>query len=143
MSLTLDFNIDAGYAGSALAILDWAWQLENGRKPMPGKSHYQSERDLITEVYDELQKGLARTGGEYPQVLVIGALGRCGKGALDLCRAVKIPEHKLLQWDIPETRKGGPFAEIRVSDVNIGSSLGEMQTCSKLIRLDFYQLHLP
>lgn len=88
---------------------------------MPGRQHFQNQEELIKQVETELQKGLKKTGGEPPQVLVVGALGRCGKGALDLCRRVKIPESKLLKWDLPETKKGGPFAEIRESDVSIGS----------------------
>jgi len=28
----------------------------------------------------------------YPRVVIIGALGRCGKGSLDLARKVGIPE---------------------------------------------------
>ena len=48
---------------------------------MPGRNHFQNQEELIKEVEIELQKGLGRTGGELPQVLVIGALGRCGKGA--------------------------------------------------------------
>ena len=87
---------------------------------MPGINHFQNQEELIKEVEIELQKGLGRTGGELPQVLVIGALGRSGKGTLDLFRTVKIPESKLLKWDMPETQKGGPFTEIRESDVSIG-----------------------
>ena len=101
--------------------MDWAWQLENGGgQPMPGRNHFQNQEELIKEVEIELQKGLGRTRGELPQVLVIGALGRSGTGAIDLCRTVKIPESKLLKWDMPETQKGGPFTEIRESDVSIG-----------------------
>ncbi|KAL2039134.1 hypothetical protein N7G274_008183 [Stereocaulon virgatum] len=112
------FGYHAGYAGAALAILDWAWQLKTGgEQPMPGRHHFQNQDELIKVVETELQKGLEKTGNEPPQVLVIGALGRCGKGALDLCRRVKIPESKLLKWDLPETKKGGPFAEIRESDI--------------------------
>ncbi len=65
-----------------------------------------------------MEKGLAKTKDEYPRVLVIGSLGRCGRGALDLCRAVGVPESNLLKWDMDETKKGGPFVEIRESDVS-------------------------
>ena len=85
---------------------------------MPGKDYYKNEGELIKEVKAELEKGLAKTEGKKPQILVIGALGRCGRGALDLCRAVDIPESNLLKWDMKETEKGGPFAEIRESDVS-------------------------
>ena len=82
---------------------------------MPGKQYYKNEGELIKEVKAELEKGLAKTEGNQPQILVIGALGRCGKGALELCRAVK---SNILKWDMEETKKGGPFVEIRESDVS-------------------------
>lgn len=74
---------------------------------MPGKQYYKNEGDLIKEVKADLEKGLAKTGGRKPQILIIGALGRCGGGALDLCRAVGIPESNLLKWDLAETAKVG------------------------------------
>ena len=87
--------------------MDWAFQLEYGGKtPMPGKQYYKNEGDLIKEVKKDLENGLARTGGKKPQILVIGALGRCGRGALDLCRAVGIPESNLLKWDMVRTLRG-------------------------------------
>ncbi|KAL8818835.1 MAG: hypothetical protein Q9191_007853, partial [Dirinaria sp. TL-2023a] len=114
------FGYHAGYAGAALAIMDWAWQLEHGGgKPLPGKDFYQNEGALIREVKAEMEKGVTKTGGSPPRVLVIGAWGRCGKGALDLCRAVGIPDENLLEWDYPHTQKGGPFPEIRESDIFI------------------------
>ena len=76
---------------------------------MPGKSYYKNEGELIKEVKVELEKGLKKTDGRPPQVLVIGALGRCGRGSLDLCRAVGLPEDCLLKWDMEETKKGGMF----------------------------------
>ena len=89
---------------------------------MPGKSHYQNKDDLIKEVKVELEKGKGNTGGKLPRVLVMGALGRCGTGALDLCREVGIPDttENLVKWDLPETKdRPGPYAEIREADVSI------------------------
>ena len=90
---------------------------------MPGKHFYRNEGDLIKEVQAELEMGLAKNHGKLPRVLVIGALGRCGKGALDLCRYVGIPDENLLKWDLPETKRGGPFVEIRDSDVSVPTYL--------------------
>jgi len=47
-----------------------------------------------------------------PQVLVIGALGRCGKGAVSACEKVGLSADNILKWDMAETAKGGPFQEI-------------------------------
>ena len=121
--------------------MDWAWQLEHGgQTPMPGKQHYNNEGDLIKEVKTELERGLAKTEGKEPQILVIGALGRCGGGAIDLCRAVGIPESNLLKWDMDETKKGGPFVEIRESDVS--TLFGAPRSTAYIDGLDFYQLHI-
>ena len=88
---------------------------------MPGKHFYQNERDLIKEVQAELEMGIAKNNGKLPRVLVVGALGRSGKGSLDLCRSVGIPDENLLKWDLPDTKKGGPFVEIRESDVSVST----------------------
>ena len=107
---------------------------------MPGKQHYNNEGDLIKEVKAELEKGLAKAEGKKPQVLVIGSLGRCGRGALDLCRAVGIPESNLLKWDMKETAKGGPFVEIRESDVS--PLFGARPSAAYIDGPDFHQLHI-
>lgn len=75
------FGFHAGYAGAALALLDWAWQLEHGTKEaLPSKSHYQHKSDLDSEVKEQVSKGVQKNKGKPPRVLVIGALGRCGSG---------------------------------------------------------------
>lgn len=75
------FGFHAGYAGAALALLDWAWQLEHGNKEaLPSKTHYQCKSDLDSEIKEQVSIGLQINKGKPPRVLVIGALGRCGKG---------------------------------------------------------------
>lgn len=75
------FGFHAGYAGAALALLDWAWQLEHGNKEaLPSKGHYQRKRDLDIELKEHVSKGVQKNQGNPPRVLVIGALGRCGRG---------------------------------------------------------------
>lgn len=91
------FGYHAGYAGAAIALLAWA---HGAQTPLPGKKPYNTESDLLREVKSEVEKGIAKSGDKAPQVLVIGALGRCGKGALDLCRAAGIPDTNLLKWDM-------------------------------------------
>ncbi|KAL2057370.1 hypothetical protein ABVK25_002423 [Lepraria finkii] len=118
------FGYHAGYAGAALALMNWAWQIEHGKEPpLPGKRHYHYKDDLDKEVKEQVSKGAQKNGGRLPRVLVIGALGRCGTGALDLCRLVAgIPEENLLKWDLEETRATtGPYPEIRESDVFVNS----------------------
>jgi saccharopine dehydrogenase (NAD+, L-lysine-forming) len=49
--------------------------------------------------------------------MVIGALGRCGTGATDFADRVGIPSTHVLKWDMAETARGGPFAEILDVDI--------------------------
>ena len=65
-------------SGAALALLDWAHQLQHGAQtPLPGKKPYDTQSDLVKEVKTEFEKGIAKNAGKAPQVLIIGALGRC------------------------------------------------------------------
>lgn len=111
------FGYHAGYAGAALAIEAWAWQLNNpSSKPLPGVKPYANQDLLLDDVRSRMAEGEVKAGHK-PRVLVIGALGRCGSGAVDLCREAGIPEDSILKWDMAETAKGGPFTEIVESDI--------------------------
>jgi len=75
------FGFHAGYAGAALALLNWAWLLEHGNEEaLPGKDHYQRKSHLDLEVKEQVSQGVQKNKGNPPRVLVIGVLGRCGRG---------------------------------------------------------------
>ena len=86
----------------------WAWQL-NHSEPFPGVESYPNESALITNVKKALDAG-AKKAGRMPRVIVIGALGRCGSGAVDALRKSGVPEENIIKWDMAETAKGGPFS---------------------------------
>lgn len=68
-----------------MALMTWGWQLTHGKdEPLPGVKPYENEKLLIDEVKKSVAAGKDKTG-KLPRVLVIGALGRCGRGAVDLC----------------------------------------------------------
>lgn len=114
------FGFYAGFAGAALGVLDWAFkQLNPDSQDLPGVTPYPNENLLVEHVKGQLEKAVAKTGGRYPNVLIIGALGRCGSGAIDFCKKAGIPESNLIKWDMNETKKGGPFQEIADADVFI------------------------
>lgn len=77
----------------------------------------------------------------------MGALGRCGRGAVDLLLKAGLPEENITKWDIQETReRPGPYPEILESDV----SLDLESICPSIVQLltlfflpDLRQLHLP
>lgn len=97
--------------------MDWAWTLDHpDRMPMPGVSSYANQDLLVQDVKAAMRRGIEKSTNP-PRVIVIGALGRCGKGAVDLCRTSGIPESSILKWDMAETAKGGPFPEVVESDI--------------------------
>jgi len=110
------FGYHAGYAGAALAVAAWSHQLADPTKSMPSVKPYANQDLLLDDIRGRLAEG-EKIAGRKPRVLVIGALGRCGRGAVDLCKQAGIPEENILKWDMAETAKGGPFTEIVESDI--------------------------
>lgn len=104
-------------SGAALAIQNWAWQATE-KGDFPSVNTYPNETALVADVKKAYAKGQEKTG-RTPQVIVIGALGRCGRGAVDMCIKAGIPADKVLKWDMAETAPGGPFKEIPESDIFI------------------------
>jgi hypothetical protein len=71
-------------------------------EPFPSVSSYPNENDLIADVKKAIVQGSEKTG-KAPRVLVIGALGRCGSGAVDLCLRAGVPAENVLKWDMVRT----------------------------------------
>ena len=71
-------------------------------EPFPSVSSYPNENDLIADVKKAIVQGSENTG-KAPRVLIIGALGRCGSGAVDLCLRAGVPTKNILRWDMAET----------------------------------------
>ncbi|MCJ1448667.1 MAG: Saccharopine dehydrogenase [Stictis urceolatum] len=113
------FGYHAGYSGAALALLNWSHQLTSAGEPLPSVSSYPNDRELVSTVKVSIEKALPKNDNKLPTVLVIGSLGRCGSGAVDLAKTVGLPEENVMKWDMAETAKGGPFSEITTSDVFI------------------------
>lgn len=130
------FGYYAGYAGAAVALLAWAHQVRKPGTPCPSIPAYPSEKTLVSNVKWAVKAAVLLNNGQQPQVHIIGALGRCGRGAIDLCNQVGIADSDVIEWDIAETRRGGmmlqskimfskielilysgPFAEIAEADV--------------------------
>lgn len=105
------FGYHAGFAGAALGVEVWAHQQVSDAE-FPAVSPYPNEDALISHI-----KAVVGKTGRQPRVLVIGALGRCGRGAVDLCIKAGIADENIIRWDMAETAKGGPFMEIIESDI--------------------------
>lgn len=95
------FGYWAGYAGAGVSLRAWAAQARGGI--CPAVTGWPDRRAMLDDLARDLA-GLAR-----PRVLVIGALGRVGSGAADLCRALGV---SVTAWDMAETAHGGPFPQV-------------------------------
>ena len=95
------FGYWAGYAGAAVSLKCWAAQQRGGIAGPVKKAG--SKEALLAELNADLA-GLGR-----PRAIIIGALGRVGTGAADLCEAMGVAVTK---WDMAETASGGPFPEV-------------------------------
>lgn len=95
------FGYWAGFAGAALSLKCWAAQQRDGIAGPVSK--YPSKAALLSDLNTEMS-AMGR-----PRAIVIGALGRVGTGASDLCAAMNVAVTK---WDIAETSSGGPFPQI-------------------------------
>lgn len=102
------FGYWAGYAGAAVSLMAWAVQQGGGSCP-PVDTH--PGRDALLAA---LGAQLDATGAVRPRAIVIGALGRVGTGAADLCDAMGV---RVTRWDMAETASGGPFPEILAHDI--------------------------
>ncbi len=113
------FGYYAGYAGAAVSLIAWAHQIRNPGVSCPSIPLYPSDTALVGDTRPALSAAIAQNNGEYPEVTVIGALGRCGTGAIDFCRAAGVPDAKIIRWDMAETARGGPFLELAACDIFI------------------------
>ncbi|KAK2593347.1 Saccharopine dehydrogenase [Conoideocrella luteorostrata] len=112
------FGFWAGYAGASLALLSWAQQILHPGVPLGPVPLFDSAADLTEFVKSKVKEALPVNNGKWPRVLVMGALGRCGKGAVSASETIGVPGASILRWDLAETKeKPGPYQEITDSDV--------------------------
>lgn len=102
------FGYWAGYAGAAVTLKTWAAQ-QRGEICGP-VGVYSGQEALLADLGAELDA----LNIDRPTSIVIGALGRVGTGASDLCEAMGV---KVTKWDMAETATGGPFPEILDHDL--------------------------
>ena len=106
------FGVWAGFVGAGLGVRLWACQQQgidfNSIAPLnPSKNQ--------TSFVDEIAQELANTD-KKPRVLVIGARGRCGKGAMNLLSRLGI---EATGWGSADTKGRGPIKEILDYDILI------------------------
>ncbi len=99
------FGYWAGYAGAAVTALALAAQ--NAGQACAPVTAWPNADTMLNDVKTAL-------GTSSATALIIGAKGRVGTGAADLCNAVGITP---TLWDMAETASGGPFPEILDHDL--------------------------
>ncbi|SEN32163.1 saccharopine dehydrogenase (NAD+, L-lysine-forming) [Pseudorhodobacter antarcticus] len=108
------FGYWAGYAGAAVALKCWAAQARGGvAGPV---ATYAGRAALLADLAQDM------AGLDAPRALVIGALGRVGTGAADLCAAMGMAVTK---WDMAETAQGGPFPQVLAHEIFLNCILAQ------------------
>ena len=110
------FGYWAGYAGAAVALKCWA--SAEARSLCSSISAFADAQALKSNVSMELK-------GANPRVIIIGANGRVGSGARDLCNDLG---SSVTSWDMAETAHGGPFPEILEHDIFLNCILANHNT---------------
>lgn len=110
----------AGFVGAAHGIRHWYHrQLRNEHGNLlkqPGPPLQLA--DSCTNLLPSINQLAAQTGSPPPRVLVVGAHGRAGHGAVDACEGLSV---EVVAWDLPQTNEGGPFPEILEYDIVINA----------------------
>ena len=104
------FGYWAGYAGAALGLKSWL--LKKLKLPQLNQvKSYANKQALVSD----LAPLLAQLDTK-PKLMIIGAKGRSGSGAVGLANDFGL---ETIAWDLEETQRGGPFMEINRVDILI------------------------
>ncbi len=102
------FGYWAGFAGAALAVMNWCGQQLGITPPLSNIGSWPNKNALCEQVKALLEQALVVTG-DKPDIILIGAAGRVGSGAIALLETLNL---SVTPWDMAETARGGPFSEI-------------------------------
>lgn len=111
------FGYWAGFAGAAVALMCWAAQQRGERSA--AITPYRNAGALKSALVEMLG------ATPRPAALIIGALGRVGTGASDMCHALSVP---VTGWDMTETAHGGPFPEVLAHEIFLNCILAGPNT---------------
>uniref|UniRef100_A0A7S3ZC48 Saccharopine dehydrogenase [NAD(+), L-lysine-forming] n=1 Tax=Lotharella globosa TaxID=91324 RepID=A0A7S3ZC48_9EUKA len=109
------FGRPAGMAGMALGLWQWAKQ-KLGQPAIKDLKSWKSKEAMCSEVKAAL-KEVEEKKGLKPSTLIIGALGRCGRGATWVAEQCGVESKSIVKWDMAETKGGGPFKALLDVDV--------------------------
>lgn len=107
------FGYWAGFAGAALGAKLWAGLADGERPGLEPIGEYEGRAALAEDAR-------AALAGRTPSALIVGANGRCGRGARDFFAEVGVAP---TAWDMAETASGGPFPEILAHEIFVNAVL--------------------
>lgn len=111
------FGRSAGAVGMALGYWLWANKVLGTPRPLePMTRPYVDYKALAVDVKKAVDAAVAKIG-YYPRPIIIGALGRCGQGAIEFSTLIDAAPDTITKWDLEETRPGGPFTQILDHDI--------------------------
>ncbi len=84
------FGFHAGLVGAAIGLLALAARKEGEEGKLGGLDMYKLEEELVKDVKGKLLESGKKL--EDLKVLILGALGKCGSGALELLLKVGLAE---------------------------------------------------
>ncbi|WFD08448.1 Saccharopine dehydrogenase [Malassezia vespertilionis] len=110
------FGWHAGFAGAALGLLGLAEQLNGGK--LGAQTKFDNEDALLKETSKAVENIRKHRADGKATALVIGALGRCGRGAVSCFERSGMKPEEIVRWDLQETSaKSGPYQEILDVDI--------------------------
>ncbi|PWN52158.1 putative saccharopine dehydrogenase [Violaceomyces palustris] len=110
------FGWHAGFAGAAMGLLSLAEQAQGKR--LGQTKAFPNEDELVQHARRQIEHVKAANKDGKVKALVVGALGRCGRGAIDFFQKVGISDDDIVKWDIQETSaKPGPYQEMLDVDI--------------------------
>jgi saccharopine dehydrogenase (NAD+, L-lysine forming) len=109
------FGFWAGFVGAGLAVMCFAGQRQGLEPALPALTGWASQDALLKQCREALAGS-----DSTPRMIVIGARGRVGRGALKLASALGLDASP---WDMEETARGGPFDEILDHDILVNCVL--------------------
>ncbi|MFT6434281.1 MAG: hypothetical protein ACJAVI_002329 [Candidatus Azotimanducaceae bacterium] len=118
------FGYWAGFAGAATAVMTWCGQQRREKPPLVSLESYPHVDELIAYLKTSLEQF-----DDTPSMVVIGALGRSGSGAVALADQLGINVSK---WDLAETASGGPFPELLQHSIFVNCILAN-KSCPRFI----------
>mmetsp|Transcript_21573 Transcript_21573/g.52811 ORF Transcript_21573/g.52811 Transcript_21573/m.52811 type:complete len:837 (-) Transcript_21573:282-2792(-) len=101
------FGRPAGMAGMALGL--WQWAMQKLGKPAIADLKSWKSKEAMCDTVRSALKEVEEKKGLKASALIIGALGRCGKGATWVAEQCGVTP---IKWDMAETKGGGPFKQL-------------------------------